>query len=37
MPDALVAGRKNVRVKIVAHPGKQTGGIYEVRLVDTKI
>ena len=37
VPDALVAGRKNVRVKIVAHPGKQTGGIYEVRLVDTKI
>ena len=37
VPDKLLQGRKAVRVKIVAHPGKQTGGIYEVRLVDTKI
>ena len=37
IPEALLAGKKAVRVKIVAHPGKQTGGIYEMRLVDTKI
>ena len=37
VPDKLLQGRKAVRVKIVAHEGKQTGGIYEVRLVDTKI
>ena len=37
VPDKLLAGRKAVRVKIVAHPGKQTGGIYEMRLVNTKI
>jgi len=36
IPDALLAGKEAVRVKIVAHPGKQTGGIYEMRLVDTK-
>ncbi|MBR4524260.1 MAG: hypothetical protein IKP15_01755, partial [Bacteroidales bacterium] len=37
VPDALVRDRDAVRIKFVAHPGKQTGGIYEVRLVDTKI
>ena len=37
LQSALLAGKKAVRVKIVAHPGKQTGGIYEMRLVDTKI
>ncbi len=37
VPDALVRGRDAVRIRFVAHPGKQTGGIYEVRLVDTEI
>ena len=37
VPDALVRGRDAVRIKFVAHPGKQIGGIYEVRLVDTEI
>ncbi|MBR5076504.1 MAG: glycoside hydrolase family 127 protein [Bacteroidales bacterium] len=37
IPDEMLRGRQSVRVKFVAHPGKQTGGIYEVRLVDTKI
>ena len=33
IPADLLAGRKAVRVRFTAHPGKQTGGIYEVRLV----
>ena len=33
VPAALLEGKEAVRVRFTAHPGKQTGGIYEVRLV----
>lgn len=33
VPSELVAGKKQVRVRFQAHPGKQIGQIYEVRLV----
>ena len=33
IPAALVKGKNEVRVKFVAHKGKQVGQIYEVRLI----
>ena len=33
IPESLLNGKKQVRVKFVAKPGKQIGEIYEVRLV----
>lgn len=33
LPAAALKGKKQVRIKFVAHPGKQVGEIYEVRLL----
>ena len=36
IPESLLKGKKEVRVKFIAKPGKQVGQIYGVRLVEKK-